>query len=181
MGRMGLAFRAFFRVFSDEAFSQKVKLLIEQPTDAIAELAVGSKSPPALAIKAAPRRSDALTLLGVLQREARLIDFLKEDIAGYTDDQVGSAVREIHRDSAKALDRLFGLRPIRKEAEGAGVTLAAGFDAGRIRLVGNVTGAAPHSDTLVHAGWEATTLEIPEWNGTEGAARVVAPAEVELK
>ena len=57
----------------------------------------------------------------------------------------------------------------------------AGFDAGRWRLTGNVTGEPPFRGRLVHPGWEATTCELPTWSGSAAAARIVAPAEVELK
>src|SRR4051794_25531338 len=94
-----------------------------------------ARTTPAAAAAAAPARSDALTLLSVLQREARLVDFLKEDIAGYDDAQVGAAVRDVHRDAAAALDRLFALRPVSAEGEGAEVAIPASVDAVRMRLV----------------------------------------------
>ena len=128
-----------------------------------------------------PARSEALTLLATLQREARLIDFLKEPIAGYADAQVGAAVRDIHRDCGKVLDRLFALQPVLGDAEGASVEVPKGFDAGRYRLVGNVTGEPPFRGTLTHHGWQATKVEVPAWTGGAESAHVVAPAEVELK
>ena len=191
MGRFGLAFKAFFRVFNDATFADEVRRLLDgkavpQQQPAVAAPAATPTTPAVLAPAPAPqklaaKRSEALTLLAVLQREARLVDFLKESIAGYPDDQVGAAVREIHRDAAAALDRMFALTPVRTETEGAGVTVPAGYDAGRLRVVGNVTGAPPHAGTLAHAGWEATKVELPEWTGTDASARVVAPAEVELR
>ena len=193
MGRLGLAFKAFFRVFNDATFADEVRRRLGGPAGAAARQPAAAAEPPAKPTtpsvpapaatpqKLAPTRSDALTLLAVLQREARLVDFLKEGIAGYPDDQVGAAVREIHRDAAAALDRMFALTPVRTEAEGASVTVPAGYDAGRIRLVGNVTGTPTHTGTLAHAGWEATKVELPEWTGTDASARVVAPAEVELR
>jgi hypothetical protein len=45
----------------------------------------------------------ALQILQTLQRDARLIDFLMEDIAAYSDDQVGAAVRSVHADSKVSL------------------------------------------------------------------------------
>lgn len=125
-----------------------------------------------------PARSEALTLLETLQREARLIDFLKEDIAGYQDAQIGAAVRDIHRDAAKALERLFALRPVLEQAEGSPVTLG-NDQVGRVRLVGNVREGAT-SGSLVHHGWVATKAELPIWSGPKEAERVVAPAEVEV-
>jgi hypothetical protein len=186
MGRLGTAFRAFFRALKNRDFAEQVRRLLDgKPIQQIAEPAPATKpvvpAAPIAQVKAPPKRSEALTLLAVLQREARLVDFLKENIAGYPDDQVGSAVREIHRDASAALERMFALQPVRTESEGTAITVPAGFDAGRIRLIGNVTGSPPYSGTLAHAGWEATKVELPEWGGTEASAKVVAPAEVELR
>ncbi|HEX8914928.1 MAG TPA: DUF2760 domain-containing protein, partial [Humisphaera sp.] len=176
MGRLGLSFTAFWRVLRNPAFAEQVRSLIAGkplPGPAVADVApVPTKpvAPVAPPVKAAPKRSEALTLLAVLQREARLVDFLKESIAGYPDDQVGAAVREIHRDAGAALERMFALKAVRTEAEGASVTVPAGYDAGRIKLTGNVTGQPPHTGTLAHAGWEATKVELPEWSGTDASA-----------
>jgi hypothetical protein len=107
-----------------------------------------------------------------------LIDFLKESIGDYSDAQIGAAVRDIHRDSAEVLDRLFKIRPIETQEEGAEIQVAA--DAERHRLIGTVRGAPPHRGRLVHHGWEAAKCEIPEWSGSNAASQVIAPAEVEL-
>ncbi|HEX6985883.1 MAG TPA: DUF2760 domain-containing protein [Planctomycetaceae bacterium] len=135
-------------------------------------------APPKPAPPPKPARSEALTLLETLQREARLIDFLKEDIAAYQDAQVGAAVRDVHRDAAKVLERLFALRAVLDQTEGSPVTVG-GSDAGRVRFVGNVREGAT-SGTLVHHGWVATKVELPVWSGPKEAERVVAPAEVEV-
>lgn len=166
MSRIGLAFRAFVRVLSDPSFAEQV-----------ARLAQGEAPP---APPKPPARSDALTLLAILQREARLVDFLKESLSGYEDAQIGATVRDVHRDCAAALERLFALRPIDTRPEGGDAEVPAGFDASRIRLSGNVTGSPPFRGKLRHAGWEATRCQIPEWSGPEDAARIVAPAEVEV-
>jgi hypothetical protein len=113
-----------------------------------------------------------------LQREARLIDFLKEDVAPYEDAQIGAAVRDIHRDAAKLLERLFAIRPVIDQAEGSAVTLD-GKEAGLVRMVGNIREGAT-SGTLVHHGWTATKVELPVWSGPKDTDRVVAPAEVEV-
>src|SRR5262245_55820911 len=49
-----------------------------------------------------PARPDGrpLRMLALLQAEARLVDFLMEDIAGAADAQIGQAVREIHKKAA---------------------------------------------------------------------------------
>jgi hypothetical protein len=186
MGRFATAFRLFFKVLGDKAIAQQAQRLLEAATapGAVEAPKAGPAAiptPPAKPAKRQVVRNDALNLLSVLQREARLVDFLKESIGGYSDAQIGAAVRDVHRDAAGALERLFALRPVMQEAEGATVQVAAGADAARVRLVGNVTGQPPFAGTLRHAGWEATKVQLPEWTGGEAALNVVAPAEVELK
>jgi hypothetical protein len=181
MGRLGLAFKSFFRVLSDDAFAASVRSLMDGKTLASAAPPQVSAPVTAKAVSpAAPTRSEALTLLAVLQREARLVDFLKENIAPYSNEQVGAAVRDVHRDAAASLERMFALQPVRSESEGASVEVPAGSDAARVRLVGNVSGNPPFRGTLRHAGWEATKVQLPEWTGGDANARLVAPAEVEL-
>jgi hypothetical protein len=128
-----------------------------------------------------PARSEAITLLAALQREARFVDFIQESLAGYSDAQIGAAARDVHRDCGTVLERMFALRPAVTEEEGKEVDVPAGFDAGRWRLTGNVTGQPPFHGRLVHPGWEATVCELPTWSGSAAAARIVAPAEVELQ
>lgn len=125
-----------------------------------------------------PTRSDAFTLLEALQREARLVDFLKEDISTYQDAQIGAAVRDVHRDSAKLLERLFALRPILDQPEGSVISID-NAEAGRYRLVGNVREGATQG-SLAHHGWTATKSELPIWSGPENAMRIIAPAEIEI-
>ncbi len=127
-----------------------------------------------------PARSEAVTLLAALQREARFVDFIKEPLDGYSDAQIGAAARDVHRDCGKVLDRLFAIRAIDSQEEGSTLEVPAGFDAGRYRLTGNVAGNPPFRGRLVHHGWEAGEVQLPEWSGTPQSARVIAPIEVEL-
>lgn len=178
MARIGLAFQLFFKALGDAAFAERAREVAEgKPLPAPA--AAPTPRPTAPAARAAVR-SEAVSLLAVLQREGRLVDFLKENISGYSDAQIGAAVRDVHRDCAAVIDRLFALKPVRNEAEGASIELPAGFDANRLRLTGSVGGAGPWRGQLRHAGWEATKVEVPEYTGTAEGARVVAPAEVEV-
>jgi hypothetical protein len=170
---LGLAFRVFWRTLTDRPFAQRVEPLLHAE-----RVAPPVAAPPIVAVPTG--RSEALTLLAVLQREGRLVDFLKEPISGYADAQVGAAVRDIHRDCTAALDRMFALRPVLDQPDGSPVEVPSGFDAGRYRLTGNVAGEAPYRGKLRHGGWEATRVQLPQWSGTPADANVVAPAEVEL-
>lgn len=128
-----------------------------------------------------PVRSEAITLLATLQREARFVDFVQESLVGYSDAQIGAVVRDVHRDCGAVLNRLFALRPAVEKDEGMDVEIVSGFDPHRWRLTGNVAGEPPFHGRLVHPGWEATICELPTWSGAAAAARIIAPAEVELK
>jgi hypothetical protein len=121
----------------------------------------------------------AVQLLALLQREGRLLDFLQEEIDGYSDDQIGAAVRDIHRGCKKVLAEHAPLEPVLPGQENASVRVDAGFDPSRIRLTGNVVGEPPFTGTLRHHGWRTAKVVLPERTGTTDPT-VVAPAEVEL-
>ncbi len=121
----------------------------------------------------------ALQLLGLLQKEARFIDFIKEDIAAFSDADIGVAVRVVHEGCNKAINEHFTLAAVRNEQEGSKITLPQGFDAAAVRLTGNIVGAAPFTGTLVHKGWQVTGIRLPKLTAGHNAA-IVAPAEVEL-
>ena len=185
MTTLGLACRLFFRTLFNREFRQQAERfirgeLVEKPA-APAQRAEAKKPEPKKPEPKRPRRSEALTLLATLQREARFVDFIQEPIAEYTDAQIGAAVRDIHRDCAAVLQRLFAVEPLVRDAEGASLEVPAGFDAARYSLTGNVTGQPPFRGTLAHHGWQATHCELPEFSGSEEAANVIAPAVVELK
>ena len=121
----------------------------------------------------------ALQLLGLLQREARFVDFIQEDVAPYSDAEIGAAARVVHGGCRKLLAEHFTLAPVRAEAEGSRVTLAAGFDAAAVRLTGNVVGQAPFTGTLSHRGWRVAEVRLPQLTDARAAA-IIAQAEVEL-
>lgn len=121
----------------------------------------------------------ALQLLGLLQKEARFIDFVQEDVTGYSDSDIGGVARVVHQGCFKVLQQYFELEPVRKETEGQRITLPKGFDPAEVRLSGNIVGEAPFTGTLVHRGWRITKVKLPKINpGHESA--IVAAAEVEL-
>jgi hypothetical protein len=181
MTAIGLALRLFFRTLFNREFRQQAERLVRGELIDKAAAPSPATVPKAEPKKQPPPRSEALTLLAALQREARLVDFLQEPIADYNDAQIGAAVRDIHRDCAAVLERMFGLRPLLTEAEGAAIEVPAGFDAARYSLTGNVAGQPPFRGTLAHHGWQVTRCELPQFSGGDDAAKVVAPAVVELK
>ena len=167
MNRLFQAFKAFFRVLRDDPFAQLVA--------AGQKPAANARTP----VRSPGTRHGALGLLSALQREARLVDFLKEPIGDYPDAQVGAAVREVHRQAGAVLDRMFALQPVLDRVEGETVTVEAKHNPARIQLAGPVSGAPPYRGSLCHHGWLATRCDVPEWTGREEDALVVAPAEVQ--
>jgi Domain of unknown function (DUF2760) len=121
----------------------------------------------------------ALQLLGLMQQEARFIDFIEEDIASYSDADIGTAARIVHEGCHKVLSAHFELEPIRTEPENKRITLQAGFDPAAVRLTGNIVGKPPFSGTLVHRGWRVTNVKLPKI-AEKHNVNIIAPAEVEL-
>lgn len=159
VNRFVLSLRSFWKVLTDPDYARKVETL-EAP--------------------AAPSTVD-LRVLAILQRDGRLVDFLREHLDGYSDAQIGAAVRDIHRGCRKALDQYIALEPILPGAEDSEVTIEAGFDPNRVRLTGNVTGAPPFRGILKHPGWLVGSVQLPARLGDrEGGADVIAPAEVQI-
>ena len=172
--RIPLAFGAFFSILSDAGFAARV-LGLRQPVQAVAP------EPP----KPAPRPlkeaqpDAALQLLGLFQRDARLVDFAEENLANYSDADIGAAARVVHEGCRKVLLEHFTIVPVRQEAEGSRITLNDGFDAGAIRLTGNVIGKPPFQGSISHRGWRVSEIPLPKLAESHNAA-VLAQAEVEL-
>lgn len=132
--------------------------------------------------KAAPPErvhASGLALLAAFQREGRLIDFLQQDAAGFSDEDIGAAARVVHGGCRKTLRQFFDLAPAAQAAEGSPMVVPAGFDPERIQLTGNVSGTPPFKGALKHHGWVVTALRMPSVAETVDP-RVIAPAEVEL-
>ena len=139
------------------------------------------KATPAPAPKPQSGPADgAVQILSVLQRDARLIDFLMEDISAYSDEQVGAAVRDVQQQSRQSLERYLQLQPVIDGVEGD-FTKIDGLQSAQMKLVGNVppSGKAP-GGLLRHKGWKADKIDLPPI--APGAnASVIAPAEVEIE
>ena len=178
--RIFFAIQVFFRILFSGAAANQVKQALASK-EAATEAPATKSSVKTEAAPKSPARSEAITLLAALQREARFVDFIQESLAGYTDAQIGAVAHNVHRDCGAVIARMFALQPAVAEEEGKEVEIAAGFDAGRWRLTGNVSGEPPFRGRLVHAGWEASICELPTWSGAATSAKIVAPAEVELR
>jgi hypothetical protein len=190
LGRISLAVGTFFSILGNGEFAAEVLRLRngEKVGAAPAPAAAAPAPTPAPAPQPKPQPAPvlkeatpdaALQLLGLLQRDARFIDFVEEDIKGYGDADIGAAARLVHEGCRATLREHFTIRPVRDEAEGSRVTLPEGFDASSVRLTGNVVGSAPFNGSISHRGWRVDEVRLPKLADGHNA-KVIAPAEVEL-
>ena len=196
MSRIGLAFSCFFRLLFGKNLPAAAARYLpagtagSAPAPALPAPSATPVVPAAPAIAAAPapapkrepqlaHRDGALALLALLQREGRLIDFLREPLDGFADADIGAAARDVHRGCKKVLDQHLSLEPMLPGKEDDRLTVPRGFDPAQIRLIGETKGEPPFAGTLRHHGWRATELRLPTLaDGVDRA--VLAPAEVEV-
>lgn len=178
MNRIVLAFRSFFNILFSGELSSDVLNALKLTRRGGAAASTKTAASPA----AAPtvRVSDgALQMLGIMQRDARLVDFLMEDIASYSDDQIGAAVRELHDQCRDSIARYITLAPVIDGVEGT-YAKAPGSDANLVKFVGNVPAQPPPGGTLRHKGWRASKIDLPALAAKQDAS-VIAPAEIEIE
>jgi hypothetical protein len=173
LNRISFAFRSFFSILFSGAL----------PAD-IAQAFGYSKAVPVKAAPAAPPpkpsagpADGAVQILAVLQRDARLVDFLMEDISGYPDDQVGAAVRDVQTQARECLSRYLQIEPVIDSVEGT-FTKAEGLETAQVKFIGKVppSGKAP-GGLLRHRGWKASKVDLPQ----AAPGTLLAPAELEVE
>ena len=171
MSRVLLAFRAFFAILFGRPLPPEIKAA-GRPSAAPAKAPVKTEPPP-------PNPAHALQLLAILQRDARLLDFLMEDIASFDDDQIGSAVRSVHDQARDSLARYLSLQPVIDGVEGA-YTRPGTADPAAVKFIGNVPAGKPEGGTLRHKGWRAAKMDLPALSPKQDAS-IIAPAEIEIE
>ena len=180
--RIKLAITALFKTLFDRQVAEAIRVALT--TDGVrAEETVPQAAPEEPPSSAPPdaARSDAITLLATLQREARFVDIVNEPLVDYTDEQIGAAARDVLRDCGRVLQRLFELRPVVTQEEGSDIEAPSGYDPGKFRLIGHVREEPPHRGQLVHHGWQALHCRVPQWSGNSKSVLIVSPVEIEMK
>ena len=179
MSRISYAFRAFFSIL----FGGTLPADIAQAFGYSKALPVRSsqeKASPPPKPQAGPSVG-AVQILGILQREARLVDFLMEDIGPFADDQIGAAVRDVHAQSRLALDRYMRLQPVIDGVEGT-FTKTEGVDKAALKFIGKVPPSGTASGgVLRHKGWKAEKVDLPPTGPGSLENSVLAPAEIEIE
>jgi hypothetical protein len=173
LNRILLAFRSFFALLFHGDLSDGLRQ----------DLGVtrrGAAKPAAAAAPVAVRATDgALQIISILQRDSRLVDFLMEDIASYSDDQIGAAVRDLHDQCRESLARYMKLEPVIDGVEGT-YAQAPSKDANIVKFIGNVPATPPAGGTLRHKGWRASKVDLPSVSPKQDVS-VIAPAEIEVE
>jgi len=180
MNRIGTAFRAFFAALGDADKARQIEAALAGKALPKIDAAEKRQQPMPPAESEKPARSEAITLLAALQREARLVDLVQQPLGQFSDEQIGAAARNVLADSAAVLNRFFELQPVAAADEGASLDVPAGYDPNRFKLAGSVSGSGPFRGQLVHHGWRATAIKLPSWTGPKDSALVIAPAEIEV-
>ncbi len=172
MSRIGSAFKSFFAILFQGVL----------PIDVAREFGyvrpeLKPAAPPAPTFRPA---DGAIQILGILQRDGRLVDFLMEDLSGATDDQIGAAVRSLQEQCRATLQRYVPLMPVIDGVEGSYTKLDTS-DPATVKLLGNVpvNGKAP-GGILRHKGWRAGTIELPALKAGQSST-IISPAEIEIE
>ena len=163
------------------SFSGAIKKRLPEPSRDIQDSRVRKAAPEGPDPATVKRNQERLYLhlFSILQREGRLMDFFAEDIDEYDDEDIGAAVRNIHENCRKIVDKYLTAKSILTDDEDSEITVAPGFDPNAIKLTGNVTGNPPFRGIVRHKGWKAEKLDMPTLSG-ERDSRIIAPAEVEI-
>lgn len=121
-----------------------------------------------------------LHLLTVLQEEGRFLDFLNEDLGDFEDDEIGAAVRSVHKGCKESLVKYMDLKPLLDEEEETLKDVEKGFDPEKLKLTGNVVGEPPFKGYVRHRGWMADNVKLPVLKKVKNASYIV-PAEIEVE
>ena len=176
MARISSAFRSFFAILFRGVLPEDIArdFGFVRPSELKA-------APAPKAAAAEVKTSDgALQMLSILQRDARLVDFLMEDIAAYDDEQVGAAVRSLHEQSRSALSRYVTLKPVVDGVEHTPTRIES-RDPNAVKLLGNVPADGKATQGILrHKGWRVEKVDLPKIAPGQNVT-ILAPAEIEIE
>lgn len=185
--RLGLAFKAFWASLTNRDVAARLERVLQGGEPPSLPEPGGhdvgrplSDEPPKAPRSGTPvataGRDSAITLLSALQREARLVDLVREDLGQYSDAQVGAAARPCLQHCAAVLERWFAPEPVVSAADGEIVEVPPDAPPTRFQWIGE---GSASSGKVLHHGWQAGKVELPQWTGPETDVRVIAPAQVQ--
>lgn len=173
MSRIGSAFKSFFAILFQGVLPED----LAREFGYVRPETVKPAGPPPIQLTPS---DGAVQILGILQRDGRLVDFLMEDISGASDDQIGAAVRSLQEQCRAALQRYVRLSPVIDGVEGSYTKLDTN-DPAVVKLLGNVPASGKAvGGILRHKGWRAEKVDLPALKPSQ-TGTVVSPAEIEIE
>jgi hypothetical protein len=121
-------------------------------------------------------RSEAITLLALLQHRAGLIDLIYEDLEGLNDGQIGAMARGVLNTTHQCLEECLIVSTIVDGVEGEIIEIPDAASPNRWSIEGDLSS---ERGRLVHAGWVANQLQLPSWKGSAENLLVIAPVKVD--
>lgn len=188
--RLFQAIGVFFKVLFQSEFASKVKNIegISKRAEELEETLQKDQARHKLEIeqlKNAPKEAHgnfeegAYALLSLMQKEARFLDFVQEEIQELPDNQVGAVCKRIHKDLKKLFKDFLKVEPVFDSKENTTVSIGEGFEPSEIQLSGNVDKKAPFEGVLRHKGWMVDSLNLPK-RPSSARTKVLQPAQVEV-
>ncbi len=118
-----------------------------------------------------------------MQERGRFLDFLMADIHALPDQQVGAVARVVHSGLKSLVDDYFSIQAISTASEGSQIAIPSDEVGRSYRLLQSASDQVPASGILVHKGWQARAIKLPQSQRIEAEAerRVLAFAEVDVK
>jgi hypothetical protein len=138
--------------------------------------------PAAVAQDTSTSLSAVIQFVSLLQERGRLLDFAMDDIAPYSDEQVGRVARVVHQGIQGVLKETLEIEPLHQGAEGDTLLVEKDFNALGCRLVGNLSKQPPLSGRVLHRGWRAKRVALPFSITSEAVKNqnIVQPIELEV-
>jgi hypothetical protein len=117
-----------------------------------------------------------------LQSRGRLLDFLMTDIHKLPDPAVGAASRVVHQGLRDLMRDYFAIAPIASAEEGTVISVPKDELGKSYSLLQSKGDQIPDSGQLVHKGWKATQIRLPQSQKAESQAErsILAMAEIDL-
>lgn len=175
---LGVAVGAFLKCLVNPRFSGQVRDLAKsgRPSGEKTSAKEGEKEDSG---EEQLRKDTAVQLLGLLQKDGRLLDFLNENLEPFSDADIGASVRGIHEGCRSALEKILKYKKVIDQEEESVCKINDDYSPVRVRLTGRVSDQFPLKGSLVHPGWRAEDIKLPSLSKTD--RDIIAPAEVEIE
>lgn len=180
---LGVAFKAFFAEFNSENPQNFLPPTSESQSSITSDFQDRAPS------HISHQRSEAIELLAALQREARFIDFIKDDISvtSCSRETLFEIVKMVHDRCADTCEKIFSIRPLSDEDE---IKLGSSENPRGDSTQAKITNTTEHklltegpnsrpNKRIIHHGWYATKCDLPKWQGDKKDEFVIAPREYE--